>query len=308
MKAAKLDEALQYAAIARRVRRQLRGLRLPACEWLLAEWLLDLTIESGKLELTVDRLDFFVQLTGITRCEVSKSLRALERRRMIQVRPAERGVEYRLLPDANTWQDRPSVGLDQQAAVVAGLPGAHGQLPLLPYEPDLEDGIHQAAIEAAGCESSNASFPPGNVSARKRPFPPGNAWRKPQQNQGFPGADGNQPFPPGNAHGGLGGNEVQGLGFRVQGFKSPKTLSPENPEQLAVVSESQEVELLDRCRQLFGSAKMETYGGGWRMRIRRDPDLVERVLAEVSLMQREGRIRDDAGAAAYDLWRRWGGS
>ena len=68
-----------------------------------------------------------------------------------------------------------------------------------------------------------------------------------------------------------------------------------------------EQKLVALCLELFGNESMENYGGAWRERIRRNHELVEKVLADVALLKREGKIRKDVGAAAYDLWKRWGG-
>jgi hypothetical protein len=58
-----------------------------------------------------------------------------------------------------------------------------------------------------------------------------------------------------------------------------------------------------------GSSKSELSGSGawWRLAFRSDRDLIERVLAEVGMLVKEGRIKGTPGAAAVDLWKRWGG-
>lgn len=66
-----------------------------------------------------------------------------------------------------------------------------------------------------------------------------------------------------------------------------------------------EADLLAEYVELCGKASLETYGGAWRLRIRNQPDLVRRILAEVRDMLKTKRIKKDAGAAAYDLWKRW---
>ena len=43
----------------------------------------------------------------------------------------------------------------------------------------------------------------------------------------------------------------------------------------------------------------------WQHRARSEPDLMERVLAEVRVMKVEDRIRVSAAAAAEDLYKRW---
>jgi len=51
-------------------------------------------------------------------------------------------------------------------------------------------------------------------------------------------------------------------------------------------------------------AELANWGGWWRNRFRDDPDKARRVLADIASLIREGRITDNAGAAAVDLWKR----
>ena len=71
------------------------------------------------------------------------------------------------------------------------------------------------------------------------------------------------------------------------------------------VSPEIERQLIEDYRELCGAESLARYGGAWRLRMREDPRLVQRVIAVVRVMKREGRIRVDAGAAAHDLWKRW---
>jgi hypothetical protein len=50
--------------------------------------------------------------------------------------------------------------------------------------------------------------------------------------------------------------------------------------------------------------ELGNWGGWWRNRFRESPDKATRVLAEVRSMIREGRVRQNPGAAAVDLWSR----
>lgn len=43
----------------------------------------------------------------------------------------------------------------------------------------------------------------------------------------------------------------------------------------------------------------------WQHRVREQPQLVERVLAEVGMLKKERRIRVSPAAAAEDLFKRW---
>lgn len=58
-----------------------------------------------------------------------------------------------------------------------------------------------------------------------------------------------------------------------------------------------------------GSSKGELSGSGawWRMSYRCQPDLMRRILAEVSAMIKESKIKFNPGSTAVDLFKRWGG-
>jgi hypothetical protein len=58
-----------------------------------------------------------------------------------------------------------------------------------------------------------------------------------------------------------------------------------------------------------GSGKTELSGSGawWRLSYRQSPDLMQRILAEVRCLVKEGRIKINPGSAAVDLFNRWGG-
>ena len=54
----------------------------------------------------------------------------------------------------------------------------------------------------------------------------------------------------------------------------------------------------------LAAAELVNWGGWWRNRFRENPDKARRVLADIASLIREGRITDNAGAAAVDLWKR----
>ena len=72
-----------------------------------------------------------------------------------------------------------------------------------------------------------------------------------------------------------------------------------------------EKEFLAQVLEMFnawnpGSAdnQLTNWGGWWRNRFRQDAGKAQRVLADVRLLVKEGRILQDPGAAAHDLWKR----
>lgn len=78
-----------------------------------------------------------------------------------------------------------------------------------------------------------------------------------------------------------------------------KKLSPEN----AFLSDIDA--MMESWRKGSSKAELMNSGGGWRSRFRQNPDLVQRVMAEIRCMIREGKIKKHPGAAAVDLWNRW---
>ena len=74
---------------------------------------------------------------------------------------------------------------------------------------------------------------------------------------------------------------------------------------------SAEKELLGELKEIYeqwraGSSGlvMENWGGWWRNRIREDADKARRILAEMRVLVREGRVIGEPGAAGADLWKR----
>jgi hypothetical protein len=65
--------------------------------------------------------------------------------------------------------------------------------------------------------------------------------------------------------------------------------------------------MMERWRKGSAKAELANSGAWWRLAYRADSDLMERVLAEINVLVKEGQIKDDPGKAAADLWKRWGG-
>jgi hypothetical protein len=65
--------------------------------------------------------------------------------------------------------------------------------------------------------------------------------------------------------------------------------------------------LMDGWRKGTSKAELANSGGWWRSGYRADAGLMRRVLAEVQLLVKEGKIKQTPGQAAVDLWQRWGG-
>jgi hypothetical protein len=58
-----------------------------------------------------------------------------------------------------------------------------------------------------------------------------------------------------------------------------------------------------------GSSKRELSQSGvwWRLAYRKDPDLMQRVLADTLLAVKEGRVLETPGKMAAYTWKLWGG-
>jgi uncharacterized protein YdaU (DUF1376 family) len=69
--------------------------------------------------------------------------------------------------------------------------------------------------------------------------------------------------------------------------------------------ETWEDNLMRRCLDIFGAKEMGLNGGLWRLRAREDHDKLDRVLAELASMKKEGLPVHNLPAAATDLWKRF---
>jgi hypothetical protein len=54
----------------------------------------------------------------------------------------------------------------------------------------------------------------------------------------------------------------------------------------------------------FATEELQNWGGWWRNRFREQPAKARRMVGELASMIREGRITDNPGSAATDLWKR----
>lgn len=86
--------------------------------------------------------------------------------------------------------------------------------------------------------------------------------------------------------------------------KASKTLKPPKPAKSSK-RHSRENELMDDLRELLGHAGMVNDGGKWRLRCRRQPGKVERVVAETRCARREGRINTTPAQFSEDTWKRF---
>ncbi len=62
--------------------------------------------------------------------------------------------------------------------------------------------------------------------------------------------------------------------------------------------------LLAQFNPETAASEMDTWGGWYRRRYRENPDKATRVLADIRVTTREGRIRTSPGRAFHDLWKR----
>lgn len=313
-------EAHDLQKPARAMRRALLCFVLAPAERILALWFLELTLEVGQTELLVPRLQLLEDLTGLSRGEISRSLCALKRQRLLQDLPGEGGRVYRLLPDSVNWQARPFGAHHKREAAAAALLSASGasQLELLKPARSLQDAIAETSLE--GCCQMTTPLPPGNTSGVvKRQHP----WRfdSPDPPQEIESAPVDRVLSNGNTQGVVKRQhlaspphtpplEVQGLeALNVQLLRKGGVEGNQSVVARQHLCQRRErvAALILRCAEVLGPETMATYGGGWRLRAWHDPDLLERVLNQVAEMKREGSIHTHAGAAAFDLWKRWGG-
>ncbi len=88
----------------------------------------------------------------------------------------------------------------------------------------------------------------------------------------------------------------------VRGVKSPTDLTVSRSS----LNRSREVELMGKLREALGEDEMARCGGQWRVtHVRKHPDKVERVLAELSVKILEGNAPTNRAAWMVDLMKRW---
>lgn len=273
---------------ARAMRQDLTRYKFAPAERSIIEMLIQLTFDQGRCNIRLDHQKDLALVTCLSRGETSRSLRSLIRQRLLQCD----GASYSLLPDSEHWQARPMITRRDQETARAAIQRSQdlAQLELLPIDRTLSDAIAATSIEnASSCRPATAlncqtathtRFDTINIDRTAFELPPGN----------------NLSLSP---HTPLSLAKLKGksLEFKSSEFKGLF--------KVGGTGGGQEKELIELYAEVCGLESLAIYGGAWRNRIRANPGLVTRILFEVREMKRRETIQEDAGAAAYDLWKRW---
>jgi hypothetical protein len=299
-------ERNQFETASRIMRADLFQFGLSVREMTVASEIISLTLDRGRSSIWIPRHEDLAELTGLWRQHITRSLRSLAQHRIVIVELLERGVKLHPLPDSRYWfAFEPHERVKRQASRQASgrsrenILAANDQAQLRFGFADLEltGAIGKVSIHASTDSvpwNQNSSEEPkqflgtDSVHTKEKPMFTGVSTANAKSALSPPG-------PP-----------SEGSEFRVKSFE--KTLNSEPLSSYGYCTPRLEDELMARYMELCGPASSKKYGGGWRARVRKQPALVERILAEVNLMSKEGLIRHDAGATAFDLWKRWGGA
>jgi hypothetical protein len=80
---------------------------------------------------------------------------------------------------------------------------------------------------------------------------------------------------------------------------------PEAPKKAARSGANNETWLMGRLRRLLGPTEMANWGGRWRNRIKENPDLAARVIAEMEERVQDGKKYRSVGGYLDWLWQNW---
>jgi hypothetical protein len=144
------DHYSQLEAISRR---SLRMYDLTDREKRVCELIIEYSFGRGREAAVIRSLDTIVELTGIDRGDVSRTLRGLRlERKVVQRRGPRDAREYAFLPFARYWREtKPLFCLERALVRAAELDRDNGQMKFgtAVEQPDLEDGLAMASRDAA---------------------------------------------------------------------------------------------------------------------------------------------------------------
>lgn len=313
----------------RLVLRELRRFNLPERQRLLADWLLELTLGADRETVTIPRLQWLEDLTGLDRAAVSRAIAGLEAARILQVTETEEGRTYRILPDSAMWRERERCPSDRSARGLEAIASFNSLAQLLIWPP--ERGLPEALAETflgtvvssqgsrGVVDLTTVGVVESTMGKKSHPDAGGSESPQPEailaargevlsnrQHPPFspPSTPPLAPFKSYEAH------SYEAFKGTVQ-ERSPARARGEDaePQEKAPTStlgpQWREQELLGKCLEVLGADVMQGWGGLWRNRARSSPGKLERVLNAVALDQREGKPIRSPGGYANDLFTRF---
>jgi hypothetical protein len=142
-----------YEQLARVSRRALHMYDLTERERRVSEVIIEWSFGRGRESAVIPELQAFVDLTGLDRADVSRALKLLITRRIVQRRGPRDALAYEFLPAASYWKETkplfdPLLACDRAAE----LDRINGQMKLAIEEPDLDDAMASVSRETALAE------------------------------------------------------------------------------------------------------------------------------------------------------------
>lgn len=130
----------------------------------ISDVIIEWSFGRGKEDATIHELDAFVDLTGIAREDVSRTLKLLMARRIVQRRGPRASRTYAFLPFAAYWQEtRPLFDAERATMRAAELDRINTQMRLVSRdgdpveEADLDDGMAAVSRDEALVEAQSES-------------------------------------------------------------------------------------------------------------------------------------------------------
>lgn len=97
----------QFQNLERHLRKELRRFNLSERQRIIADVILDTSYGWGLKCVKVPKLDFFTDLTGISRGNVHSALKALYEMRIVEAVQKDGIAEYCITPSPDRWQATP---------------------------------------------------------------------------------------------------------------------------------------------------------------------------------------------------------
>lgn len=275
-----MNDNLDWKMVAEQMRSDLARAVVNERPRLVINLCICLTLLRCRLSVILPEREGLSSLLGIPKQHMAGIWRECASARIVEFRRVELGWEVLVFPDSRDWAVRWSwtpEGLDRFTEYVDRAPGqAQGDL----FPADMT--VSQARAEVSA-EGSSSQF--GNQTPRQ-------VTKKVTSNQkGYQGGLGGRTQT--ESFGMLEPYRLQAQG--LQAFNKTCNLEPVSTEGA----------LVQRCLELFGSERMDSYGGVWRLRAREYSAKLERVLDDTELALREGRVRVHPAAYANDTWGRF---
>jgi len=304
----------EWRTLAGRAFANIGRARITPRQALIMEQLVRVTLLVGRQSVRIPRLDMF-GVFGLSRGNVSDALNGREspdgkwvpglvELGLLQlVESNDGGAVFTILPDAAQWRCAWRFPCEAGAVFLRDLNAVADQvtpeLSALAREPGLTEAWAEVSLEnAAGSQSGNPlSVPKVGTDPPRSHF--GNGPENPRSHFGN---EQKAPMPARLSPSVPTLGTSQGDPLRVQSSAVSKLSTAELLRGLR----DPDRDLLRRIHTHVGESTWLNWGGAWTNAVKRDADLVARVVADYESARREGRVIPNVGGYMWDLVRRWG--